>query len=158
MNMLASIILLTNPSLVTVPISPNIASTVFLLPSLNSGIDEIDSANSPKKTPIVRPVLFPMNMLATIILLTNPSLVTVSISLNIASTVFLLPLLNSGIDEMNSANAPKNIRIRLVTDSKIEDERFNELTNSSSVNVLKNLKTTSFCDSKISLAFAILEI
>ena len=99
-----------------------------------------------------------MNMLATIILLTNPSLVTVSISLNIASTVFLLPLLNSGIDEMNSANAPKNIRIRLVTDSKIEDERFNELTNSSSVNVLKNLKTTSFCDSKISLAFAILEI
>ena len=58
----------------------------------------------------------------------------------------------------NSIKDSKNNRIRLVSDSIIEDDCFNELTNSSSVNVLKNLETTSFCDSKISLAFAIFEI
>ena len=78
MNIFANTIFLRKPSPVTTPIRLNIASTVFLFPSLNSGIEEIDSANAPKNSPIERPVLLPMNMLATTIFETKPSLVTIS--------------------------------------------------------------------------------
>ena len=113
MNIFANTIFLRKPSPVTTPIRLNIASTVFLFPSLNSGIEEIDSANAPKNSPIERPVLLPMNMLATTIFEKKPSLVTILRSDIKFKRFFIWAASATSTSEIASANAPKKFPIFL---------------------------------------------